>query len=152
VPSIAWRSRPSIDKLMRGSAEDGEGRAGAVPEPPPRTAVPPVRPDHGSAGACGAAAVRDSPSDNGRSLRRQLPAARAALIHFLGTAGMVLLFAVFMLAQREDLRNDSPSDQPRDRRARRRRSNEASKRIGRYLAAPGHVNGTFGTASTGGPI
>jgi len=80
-------------------------------------------------------------------LLRQLPAALVSLLNPLGTAGMVMLFAIFMLFHREDLRNRllrlvSNGDLTATTHA----LNDALQRISRYLGRQVLVNGSFGLA------
>ncbi len=89
-----------------------------------------------------------SPDDVGPSLLRQMPAALGWVIGPVGTGSMIMLFAVFMLLHREDLRN----------RLLRLIGNEdltgttlavtdASQRIGRYLGMQVLINGASGVAA-----
>lgn len=88
-----------------------------------------------------------TPADPGPTLLRQLPGVLASLLNPIGTAGIVMLFAVFMLLHREDLRNRcirliSNGDLTVTTQA----LTESSRRVGRYLAMQATINGTFGLA------
>lgn len=109
--------------------------------------------EHASADAPPTAAVvappqpSVSPMDVAPNLLRQMPAALGLVWGPIGTAGMVVLFAVFMLLHREDLRNRFlrliGSD---DLTGTTLALADASNRIGHYLGMQVLVNGTAGIA------
>jgi predicted PurR-regulated permease PerM len=86
-----------------------------------------------------------SPAQTGSGVLQGLASVLASLLNPIGTAGMVMLFALFMLLHREDLRNRcirlmSHGDLTVTTQA----LTESGDRVGRYLATQATINTTFG--------
>ncbi len=119
-----------------------------APVAAPEAVIPPaVTPLIGEPGSSPERPLYTAPSDGNSAMLLQLPAALGSLFGPIGTAAMVLLFAVFMLVNREDLRNRflrliSNGDLTRTTQA----LTEAWRRTGRYLGRQVMVNGAFGLA------
>jgi predicted PurR-regulated permease PerM len=130
------RSFESFGDTLVPSAPPGGGAVAIAPSPVlPEPGTTPDRP------------LYTAPADGGRALLWQVPAALGSVLAPLGTAAMVLLFVVFMLVNREDLRNRflrviSQGDLTRTTRA----VTEAWRRTGRYLGRQAIVNCAFGLA------
>jgi predicted PurR-regulated permease PerM len=117
-----------------------------VPQDPVPESGPPVW-SPGVPGSSPRWPLYTTPAEAGSAFFRGIPAAVSSLLNPIGTAGMVLLFAVFMLLNREDLRNRSLRLLSNGNlTATTQAMTEAWARIGRYLGRQTLVNGFFGAA------
>lgn len=119
-----------VERIMRGPGEDEAGE----PAPPPSPGTTPEQPLFVTP------VEKQSPID-------ALGVYLAPLLGPIGTAGIVVVLVIFMLLQREDLRDRILRLMGRTQlNVTTQALNDAASRISRYMLALSIVNGTYGIA------
>ena len=136
----------NIAKKTADASSEAAAEAKNLPVPPLLAAPAPARPD-GSDKSPWSVRVLEPPASPPQLIRNLF----GPLLGPLAVAGLVVIFTVFILIQREDLRDRllhlaGPTHLPQTTQA----VDDASRRVSKYLLMQVAVNLTFGAAIAGG--
>jgi predicted PurR-regulated permease PerM len=154
-------TRPATTQTTQAASQPAQGPAQAGVAPPPEPAI--VQPGESGVGAVSRELMKGAPPTGPppgtaqsnplwvvalpapASPVRTLGSYLGVLLSPLGTAGLVLVFVIFILLQREDLRDRMIRlVGHQDLNVATTAIDDAASRISRYLLAQAIVNGTYG--------